>query len=151
MTLRCFSNIEVRTLGRPVHDWLCSTLCFSIYVGFYCSDYVFEIIAMLVDQNLTVLFCFLNLINFDKILNTTISNATPNYERASTILYRLLHTVSVVHLSWPYWWFWIHLSLRLFATDFQCNSFGIPQPFLPVSRKDGFLAAILPLRPLLIL
>lgn len=76
--------------GRPVHDWLCSTLCFSIYVGFYCSDYVFEIIAMLVDQNPTVLFCVHNYINFNKIPNDTDWNIAPNHDRASTVVQRWL-------------------------------------------------------------
>lgn len=61
------NNVEVRALGRPVHDWYRSTVCFSMQGFLHCIGGVFGVIVMLKnkvvviwwvcmrDQNLTAI------------------------------------------------------------------------------------------------
>lgn len=42
--------IEVQALGRPIHDWLRSIVCFSIQLCFYYIGNLFDIVVMLKNE-----------------------------------------------------------------------------------------------------
>lgn len=101
----------------------------------------------MVAQNVTVLICVYNSINFNKILCTTGCNAAPNRDRFSNMFYRC-HSHS--YLS-PYLLLESKLSnldssllLPLFLL--ACVIWH-PSAFSPLSLMDGILTVTPPLRP----
>lgn len=78
-------------------------------------------------QNLTVLFCVCNSINFDEISITTGSTAAPNHDRAPTMFYSYTHLLLCLSpdvLCATIWTFdcWIHHSITSVITDFHSIS-----------------------------